>query len=282
MKNILKNDIKLESNKNNEDELKIILISDIHLGPNLNTRPGEEANNLLDIFVEKCNKEIHPDLIVELGDRVNNFNHEVDLKSATEVNDKFHKLNYPIIHLLGNHDLHYLSLEENEKLFGKNLKNNVVIKKGHKFISLNSEDPIIEGVGGKISENQLIWLDSELKKDNLPVILLCHHAIDNQDISENPHFIQFPTFAFAENKKSIRKTINNFSNIKLFINGHVHWISAYFNKYPYISIPSFIEAWPENSDAPGIYSKIIIKKNFIESTFYSLHPERVIAKFTWN
>jgi len=277
-------DLKIENNakSKNDNKLEIILISDIHLGPNTSTRPGEEAPDLLDKFINKCNLQFQPDFVIELGDRVNNFSHEVDLESTSVVKEKFKKIKFKKIHILGNHDLHFLTVEENQKLFGNNICNSATIINGYKLITLNSQDPVIEGVGGHIGEKQLNWLETELKKDSIPTILLCHHPIDDQSISENPHFIKFPTFAFVENKSNISQVINKFPNIIAFINGHVHWINTSVNRFPYISVPSFIEAWPEKSSAPGMFTKITIKKNsFIESTFYSLNPEKIIGKFTW-
>lgn len=265
-------------------QIRIVLLADVHMGPSRSTRPGEEAPFLLRELVHEINYEIKPDSVIDLGDRINDCEREVDRKNAKRYFDIIKILKVPYFFLLGNHDVHYLSKLENKKIYGNNATNLSVKIKGLKFIFLDTADPVEKNIGGNVSERQLEWLKKELDEENVPKIVLGHHPIDDQNISGNPHFISFPSLAFVRNKEAVRKIIKDGKRVVAYINGHVHWFSFYTdNHLPFFSVPSFIESWPEKEKAPGMYVIVTVKQSGeCEFVLQGINPKRIYGKFFWH
>ncbi|MDI9367060.1 MAG: metallophosphoesterase [Thermotogota bacterium] len=274
----------MKPEKNNaREKLEILLVADVHMGPSNTTRPGEETPDLMERFAKEINTVIKPDILVELGDRVNNFNHEEDRRNALRFSEIIRSLCLPYYLVLGNHDLHNLTKEENKEIFGAEVGRRTSYANGFKLIFLDTEEPVIEGVGGNISEEQLKWLSVELNSEETPKIVFGHHPVDNQVISENPHFLQFPHLAFVKNRERARDLIESGKNVLAYVNGHVHWFSFEVGeKIPFISVPSFTEAWPEKKEAPGMFAKLSVSMNGnVEVAVGSLSPRRTLGKFLW-
>ena len=266
-----------------ECRLRIVLVGDVHMGPSNSTRPGEETPVLMQELVEKINSEIKPDLVIELGDRINNSNPLSDRDNAIRFASIISRLSMPYHLILGNHDIHHLTKKENEAIFGKPVLRRAESFKGFKLIFLDTEEPVIEGVGGSISDEQLQWLNFELNNDDLPKIVFGHHPIDEQDIGDNPHFLEFPPLAFTKNRDKVREILDSGKNVISYINGHVHWFSFCTGKsVPAISVPSFTEAWPEKSNAPGMFAEVsFTQSKDIQVAIRSIRPNRILGKFSW-
>ena len=83
--------------------LKIALIADIHHGMDIGTKLGSAALALMQPFVDWVNA-IRPDLVVELGDRINDLDKDADLKWTRDVAHAFTAVQRPCVHILGNHE----------------------------------------------------------------------------------------------------------------------------------------------------------------------------------
>src|SRR4030095_455270 len=83
--------------------LKIALIADIHHGVDQGTKLGSAALALMQPFVDWANA-IRPELVVELGDRINDLDKGADLRWTQDVAHVFTAVQRPCVHILGNHD----------------------------------------------------------------------------------------------------------------------------------------------------------------------------------
>jgi predicted phosphodiesterase len=261
------------------NKIKIAVISDIHAGKRLPTRPGEQAWALLDEFVGKINETFKPDIVAELGDRINSESNEIDAEHEKTVCRILNNLNVPWIPILGNHDIEKLSKDDNEKIFRCPMGNTSRIINGFQLIFLNAQDPVIKNVGGNISDEGLAWLKNKLEKLMIPTLIFCHQALDDQTVSDNIHFKKIPQLAFVKNKTDVRKIINDSGNVIGVINGHLHWSNTCSeNGTAYVSIPSFIECWEEGYNAPGLFSMINIEGTNIETINISLRPFTILSR----
>src|SRR5215831_15381059 len=93
--------------------LRIALIADIHHGVDQGTKLGSAALDLMQPFVDWVNA-IQPEIVVELGDRINDIDKEADLKFTRDVAHAFTAVQRPCVHILGNHDNNQLSRAESE------------------------------------------------------------------------------------------------------------------------------------------------------------------------
>jgi 3',5'-cyclic-AMP phosphodiesterase len=95
--------------------LRIALIADIHHGVDQGAKLGSAALTLMQPFVDWVNA-IRPDLVVELGDRINDLDKDADLKWTRDVAHAFTAVQRPCVHILGNHDAYQLPRAESEEV----------------------------------------------------------------------------------------------------------------------------------------------------------------------
>jgi len=253
--------------------LKVITLADIHIGSNLSTNFGRQGFETLNKFVEIINRNFKPDCVIELGDRVISLNLEEDKSDSIKLRNILENIHAPVFYLLGNHDIEKMSVKENEEIYNCSFANRIEYINSFRLLLLNTQDPVVEKIGGSISEEQIKWIRSKLIIKNTPTIVFSHQAIDDQEIISNINFSKIPKLAFVRNKDTIRDIFNSSQNVLAVINGHLHWSNVWIKfNVPYISVPSFIETWGKNMKTPGAFSEIIIRSDGIDISFYIINP----------
>ena len=94
--------------------VKIVMFSDLHYAPEKPINNGsrierklmEYSEPLLDKLTYEINNVIKPDLVLNLGDLVEDFNdHDKDIVNLNYIWQKFKKIDVPFYSCIGNHDL---------------------------------------------------------------------------------------------------------------------------------------------------------------------------------
>lgn len=227
--------------------MKIFLITDIHHGNNTNHKhlKGEDYINLFgEEFREASLKLIdqmnHCDLVINLGDLIHDEEKGRDLITYSE-GISFFTTTKRVEHVIGNHDLRNLSMENIGRF----------IKRDKEYFSFdhNGYHHIILGGTRKeprgphyIEEEQLQWLENDLKNNNLQTIVYCHFPLDNQDFSENYYFKGRPDGGSISNRGFVRPILEKSGKVVAVFNGHTHFFHEEIIKdIIYITIPSFSE-----------------------------------------
>lgn len=266
------------------NSIKLVFVSDIHFGVDDLYRPGSEVGELMEGFVQLIKEEIRPDAVVELGDRINNVDHEGDAQHLQYILEQLdNKLQIPVFHVLGNHDVVYLKKEESTAIIGEQASWHSFIYRGFKFIMLDTVDPMIANCGGAVSEQQLAWLQEEMNIDNVPKLVFGHHPIDDQTMRSNTTFIDTDMHLnFLENKWEVRRILESGKNYCMYGCGHMHWFSFLCSENgTYITTPSFTEAYPQKTGAPGAFLVVDVYTNGkIEACYRTTNPRRVLGRFT--
>ena len=100
------------------DKKKIVIFSDLHYAPEKPIKNGsiierkliEYAEPLLEKLIDKINNEIKPDLIINLGDLVEDFNdHDKDILNLNYIWNKLKSIEGKFYSCIGNHDLRSMS-----------------------------------------------------------------------------------------------------------------------------------------------------------------------------
>lgn len=199
-----------------------IHLSDLHLTPaskkNINGMGIDTLSKFLEIFEDIKRRELHPDFFIVSGDLIHEGNSEDyrDLKSI--INEKEDEFGVPFFVCLGNHD--------DREAFWAGYKNEAnrnseyyysVMVPGLRLIFLDSKQGTDEG--GFISEEQLNWLNNELK--NFPqetTLIVVHHPLLCRPLD-------FMAYSVLQNTNELLRVIEG-SDVRAILSGHIHFNSV--------------------------------------------------------
>ena len=243
--------------------LEIACITDIHNGPDRGSKNGAAAARLFEEFsnwVEASRLEV----VIDLGDRISDVDRSTDTELAREVASWFRKLDAECYHLLGNHDLEELTLEENEEILGCNLRSRSLDLQGFHLVLWNLGSKLSQEKGFFLEEEALSWLKDDLDSTNLPSIIFTHVPLDNGSMKGNFYFDKsYPHHAhYSELQgEEIREVLECSGKVILCLNGHTHW-NAYhcIDGIHYVTIPSLTETFPTYPSASESWTKLTIAK----------------------
>jgi hypothetical protein len=140
-----------------------------------------KAKGYLKTAVNHYNKVFHPDLIVGGGDYIlaRGVKKKTAAKQLRQINAVFQKVKASRLYCIGNHDLSELSKGEVQKNLGISYNHFATDMNGVRIITLDtneiSSDEDEYEVTGRVSDEELAWLEEKLDTD-LPVIVFSHHS----------------------------------------------------------------------------------------------------------
>jgi Icc protein len=240
------------------NKLKLALVTDIHHGPPSKTKMGPEAMRLLGEFIDFANGW-DADLVIDLGDRISDRNPEADRQLTADVAGAFQRVGVPRRHLLGNHDLEFMTAAEGEALLGVSLASESMDIKGYHLVFWQADAHIDAREGFRLPKADLDWLAADLAATALPAIVFTHVPLDGAAMTGNYYFEANPQFAQYQETAAIRKTLVEAGNVVLCVAGHVHWNKANtVDGIPYLSLQSLSESYTTAPDPAGAWSTIEI------------------------
>ena len=206
------------------NNIRIVQISDAHFSSfedNTSYKMLKNSGELLDDAIMQINTSGAYDFVIFTGDLVN--------KPKTSELELFIKhannLVYPWYAVDGNHDIcidgpltksKFMSLlaENNSKMNQKNIYYAFTPKRGYRVICLDS---IIDNkitTNGRISDEQLEWLQKELKTYKKETIILCTHVPVVEPYSSSNHKM--------ENEYELKRILKSHTNPIIVLQGHYH------------------------------------------------------------
>lgn len=226
--------------------MKFTIISDIHIGPlgysdeRVLRKLTNHSEELLSEFVQRMNKEIHPQFVVQLGDVIEDDNPENDKTNFKKAIDGLSKLQCPVYNVVGNHDLVSQTEDDLLELFGRKKLYGSSDEGSYHLIFLFSDDR--DDILPIISDEQREWLEADLKKTEKPTIVFIHHSLADQDLTGNFWFEGLPDRCLVGNRKEIRKILEESGKVVAVVNGHLHWNKMdVHNGIPYFNVQSLVE-----------------------------------------
>ena len=240
--------------------LKLAIITDIHHGPNRHTKKGSEALPLLTHFVEKASQR-NFDQIMDLGDRISNVDKMKDQELAKEVAAVFQSIEVPLVHLLGNHDLHFLSLRENEAILQSSLESHSRDLKGYHLVFWNLNLSSTYADNEIPSKEELLWLQEDLKKTLLPTIIFTHVPLDEASMIGNFWFQNNLNSASLNNTVQARNIIETSGKVIACISGHTHWNKcSTIDGVLYLTIQSLTESFTTDEKASEAWAELTVSE----------------------
>jgi Icc protein len=254
--------------------MKIGVVADIHAGPDSDTQLGSNAPLLLDTFCEAMGA-FRPDLIVDLGDRVNPVAPGHDLERTARVRRQLSRVGVPIRHVIGNTDVVNLTKAEQVAALEKHGSYERLDEWEPRIILLDSEDPPFERVGGEIGEHQLAWLADVLEQDARPALVFCHHPLDDQDLSGHRYFAGRPDRACVVNRVRVRALLERGARVLAAFAGHLHWSRAnVVNGVPHVTLGSLVDCAYTGGRSSGTFAEVTIADRRVDVRIAGLQPER--------
>lgn len=234
--------------------MRFALISDVHLGPPAShqgklrklTHLSEE---LVSGFVRRMRDELSPDVVINLGDVLEDESAERDRERYARFVALLREIGKPVLHVAGNHDTINLSASELCELWGDGLE--LCYSRDHHgvhFAVLRT----IEHRGERIElpEEQIRWLERDLAETTLPCIVLMHHPASEMRLEGNRWFEKRPHLCRVVERRALRQVIEQSGKVLAVFNGHVHWNHFdVISGIPYVTLQSLIENLDD--DAPG-------------------------------
>jgi 3',5'-cyclic-AMP phosphodiesterase len=241
--------------------LRIGVVTDIHNGPDMDTRIGSVAIPMLERFVAAMHR-FKPDVIVDLGDRINDVSVDEDRTRIQAVRDRLASVGAPVLFLYGNHDLINVKPEEQRRILGKKGDYESVDLKGFHLILLNSQDPTFGGVGGTLSTKQLNWLEEDLRTSQGPVLVFCHHPLNEQDFSEHWYFGNHADYALVVNRERARKLLVASGRVRAAFHGHMHWNHVTVSEgVAYVTVESLICNGLTGGPPAGCFAEVVAEEH---------------------
>lgn len=235
------------------DILRLGLVTDIHHGAQHGTKVGAAALPLLKDFAQWANG-LALDLVVELGDRINNVDPEQDERLTREVAAALQGLRAPRAHLLGNHDNHDLTRELAEAAMQVAFGSWSRDVQGHHLVFWNADTCVKGKSAFQYAEADLAWLEQDLASTELPTIVFSHLPLDEGSMRGNYYFESaLAGYAHYADSARVRTVLERSGKVILCLAGHTHWNAHNtIDGIHYVTIHSLTESfttWPHPTGA---------------------------------
>ncbi len=234
--------------------LKIGFVTDLHFGPRAFhdgklRKLTHHAAELTTAAVRAMNETLKPDLLVNLGDDIEDEDREADLRRYTECQEILRTAKSELVNVAGNHDTVNLGRDDLNRIWGREGPLFYSLDRGgfHLTILHTLEQKEVEV---RLPQAQLEWVKDDLARTSLPTIVLMHHTASEQDLEDSFWFKGLSNRALVKERAELRRILEESKKVRVVFNGHVHrnYLDV-INGIPYVSFQSMIENLDE--DAPG-------------------------------
>lgn len=236
--------------------LTLGIVTDLHFGPAASfggklRKLTHRAGELTERFARRMRDEVRPDLVVNLGDVLEDESADVDQARYAECMRLLASAGRERLDVAGNHDVVHLdraTLRAQWGLEGDGPLYRSLDRGGVHLVTLATHET--KDVDVRIDEEQLRWLEADLAATTLPTVVLMHHSAADQHLAGNRWFAKAPHLALVKERKRLRGLLEASGKVVLVVNGHLHWNHLdVIGGIPYVTVQSLIENLDD--DAPG-------------------------------
>lgn len=235
-------------------EFVFAAVTDVHFGQRVLFKGklrklSDQAPQLARSFVARMNAQVHPDLVVALGDLIEDESPQADAQRFRTCVDALLQAEAPVRFVAGNHDTINLPDQAVSQAWGTPGPLHYSFDMGPlHFAVLRTVER--KDVDVSVPEQQLQWLEHDLAATSRKTIVMMHHSVADQDLRGNRWFEDAGHVALARNRRDVRQLLAASGKVQLVINGHLHWNHVdVHDGIPYVTVQSLIENVED--DAPG-------------------------------
>jgi 3',5'-cyclic AMP phosphodiesterase CpdA len=234
--------------------LTIGFVTDLHFGP-VAYHDGKlrklthHAAELAREVVRAMNDEVQPDLLVNLGDDIEDESRDADLTRYQACQEILRQARAELVNVPGNHDTVHLAREDLNRIWGREGPLHRSLDRGgfHLAILHTLEKKDVEV---RLPRAQLEWLEADLAATTLPTVVLMHHSASEQDLEDSYWFRGLSHLALVKERAELRALLEASGKVRAVFNGHVHRNHLdVIRGIPYVTVQSLIENL--DADAPG-------------------------------
>jgi 3',5'-cyclic AMP phosphodiesterase CpdA len=237
-------------------DLTLALITDLHFGPEARfggklRKLTAHARALTQAFVERMNAVVHPDLVVNLGDDIEDESPEADRARYADAVGVLRGCRAELVNVAGNHDTIHLGAGDLLEAWGRDRGGELYSsfdRGGCHFVVLHTRERKDHDVS--VGEAQLAWLAEDLAAHPAPTVVLMHHSAADQDLRGNRWFEGSPHLCLVRERRKVRALLEQHGDVRAVFNGHLHWNHLdLIGGLPYVTLQSLVENLDD--DAPG-------------------------------
>jgi Icc protein len=236
------------------DGITLGIVTDLHFGPEAGyggklRKLTHLGPALADAFVQRMNDEVRPDLVVNLGDDIEDESREADLERYAQCQAILRRSRAPLVNVAGNHDLINLNRDDLARIWGRSgpLYYSFDVGPWH-FVVLHTIER--KDVDIRIPEPQLEWLRADLAAGQAPTLVLMHHSASEQSLDDSRWWPGRAHIALVAGRADLRRIFEESGRVRAVYNGHLHWNHFdVIGGIAYVTVQSLIENIDD--DAPG-------------------------------
>jgi len=234
--------------------LTLGIVSDLHFGPE--ARYGGKlrkmthlASALAKDFVRRMNDEVRPDLVVNLGDDIEDESRDADLARYGECQAILRGARAPVVNVAGNHDTIHLNRDDLNAFWGRSGPLYYAFDAGDwHFVVLHTIEQ--KDVEIRVPTPQLEWLRADLAAAAAPTVVFMHHSASEQTVDDSRWWPGRRHLALVKEREELRRIFAESGRVRLVVNGHLHWNHLdVIGGVPYVTVQSLIEN--VDDDEPG-------------------------------
>lgn len=206
----------------------VAVLADLHVEPSCEDRLLATLADTCDEILTERHEAIDddPDLLVVLGDVIQETEPHTDRRVIERVAAFFAELPLPVRVIPGNHDVMTLDLDRVLGAFDRcrETDSGWGIDTDRELVFLNSAAPRLADSRGELDDDQVAALLEHLPEMD-DALVFVHHPIEVRDVSDNPWFGSYPEEAFCGNRRPLADVLGG-ENVSAVINGHLHEFDA--------------------------------------------------------
>lgn len=236
--------------------LKLAVVTDIHHGEEKLSKKGQASLPLLAELATTL-EDWRPDLVVDLGDRINDIDGDQDDVLMAEVAAAFAGISAPRVHLIGNHDLNHLNVADNARIMGHDMASQSRDIDGWHLVFWQANVELAVPEGFHRMQADLDWLAADLAASNLPSVIFSHLPLDGASLLGNYWFENNPRYGGPEYVAEVREILENAGNVVLCVAGHTHrnHVST-IDGIHYLTVQSLSDSYTTQDRAAGAWASI--------------------------
>lgn len=263
---------------------RFVIVSDFHyaLGKYLDekARCGRKlmqyAEPLLEKFIDEMNETIRPDFVMNLGDLIQDYgDYEEDVETMREFWSKFKRLDAPVYTCVGNHDLRATKDRAAVAAALGYEKTTWSVDVAGLHVVVLGTDVDYDAVDSKgikfekhwISDEDLDWLETDLKQTELPVVICLHFGVAEDSQEGNYWFDPCPEEGLIKNRRELKKILKDSGKVRAVFSGHQHWTKTLVEDgIPYYLVGSMTENMEWDGIPDGVYLAVTLDETTVKVT----------------